>query len=171
MKQVLKVIVSIVILVAVVYGIYMIVPDYPHDFIKSFVQPVVDVEAKTRISQVQNMPVGIKGLDGVTYKVALEKNTGTSCWVYDKDETTGQEIVVYRGRGASVNMKDYMDYNGKLYTSAYLKFEFIITGNTVEIIPYIDDTKMNIKDGAHVEKNKEVLQLIVSQLYGGLQNE
>ncbi len=171
MKQLLKVIVAIVILIAVGYGVYLILPDYPHDFVKSVVQPIVDVEAKTRITQVQNMSVGIKELDGVTYKTALEKNNGSNCWVYDKDETTGQETVVYRGNGAPVNMKDYSDYNGKLYTSASVKFEFIITGNSVEIIPYLNDTKMNIKDGAHVEQNKEVLQMIVSQLYGGMEEE
>lgn len=171
MKQFFKVVIGIVILVAVGYGIYMIVPDYPHDFIKSFVQPIIDSQAKTRISQVQNLDVGIKGMEGITYKVALEKNTGMSCWVYNKDETTGAESVVYRGRGASVNMKNYGDYKGKLYTSGYIKFEFNISGNNVEIIPYIDDTKMNIKDGAHVEQNKEVLKMIVSQLYGGMQEE
>ena len=171
MKQLLKVVVTIVILIAIGYGVYAFLPEYPHDFVKSFVQPIVDVEAKARITQVQNIPVGIKELDGVTYKTALEKNNGSSCWVYDKDEATGQETVVFRGRGASINMKDYVDYEGKLYTSAEVKFEFIISGNTVEIIPYLDGTKMNIKDGAHVEKNKEVLRMIVSQLYGGMQEE
>lgn len=171
MKQFLKVVIWIVILGAVGYGIYMIVPEYPHDFIKSFVQPIINSQAKTRITQIQNLTIGVKELDGITYKVALEKNTGMSCWVYNKDEATGQESVVYRGNGASVNMKNYSDYNGKLYTSSEVKFEFIISGNNVEIIPYIDGEKMNIKDGAHVEQNKEVLKMIVSQLYSGVQEE
>ncbi len=171
MKQVLKVIITILIICGVGYGVYMIVPEYPHNFIKSFVQPVMDVQAKLRIDQVKKLDVNIKGLEGVTYQDALEKNTGMSCWVYEKDETTGKEMVVYRGNGASVNMKEYNDYNGKLYTSAIIKFEFHIDGTKVEIIPFIDGTEMNLKDGKHVEQNKEVLKMIVSQLYGGIQEE
>ena len=92
-----------------------------------------------------------------------------SCWVYEKDELTGNEVVKYYGKGAAINLKDFTDYNGKLYTGAVVKFEFIISGNNVEIIPYVDGVKMNIQDGAHSEKNKEVLHSIVSQLYNGIQ--
>lgn len=171
MKQILKVLLAIVIICGVGYGVYMVVPEYPHNFIKSFVQPKIDVQAKLRIDQVKNLDVNIKGLEGVTYQAALEKNTGMSCWVYEKNETTGEEMVVYRGNGASVNMKDMNDYGGKLYTSASIKFEFHIDGSKVEIIPYIDGTQMNIKDGNHVEQNKEVLKMIVTQLSTGIQEE
>lgn len=171
MKQILKVLLVIVIICGVGYGIYMVVPEYPHNFIKSFVQPVVDVEAKLRIEQVKNLDVNIKGLEGVTYQQALEKNTGMSCWVYEKDEAAGTEMVVYRGNGASVNMKDVKDYGEKLYTSASVKFEFHIDGTKVEVIPFIDGTEMNIKDGKHVEQNKEVLKNIVTQLSSGIQEE
>lgn len=171
MKQFLKALLGIAIVCGIGYGIYMIVPEYPHNFIKSFVQPVVDVEAKLRIEQVKNLDVNIKGLEGVTYQAALEKNTGMSCWVYEKNEATGKEMVVYRGNGASVNMKDIADYGEKLYTSASVKFEFHIDGTKVEIIPFIDGQEMNIKDGKHVEKNKEVLKMIVTQLSQGIQEE
>ena len=139
--------------------------------IKSFVQPIVNTQAKVRIQQVQNIPVGIKELDGLNYKTAIEKNTGVRCWVYDTDEVTGNEIVRYYGKGAAVNVKDFTDYNGKLYTGAVLKMEFIISGNKVEVIPYLDGVRMNIDDGAHEEKNKEVLNSIVSQLYNGLRED
>lgn len=171
MKQLLKVLLAIVIICGVGYGVYMVVPEYPHNFIKSFVQPKIDVQAKLRIDQVKNLDVNIKGLEGITYQAALEKNTGMSCWVYEKNETTGEEMVVYRGNGASINMKDYNDYNGKLYTSSTIKFEFHIDGTKVEVIPYIDGTEMNIKDGKHVEQNKEVLKMIVTQLSSGIQEE
>ncbi|MGN0154505.1 MAG: hypothetical protein ACI4A3_08625 [Lachnospiraceae bacterium] len=169
MKKFLKVVLWIIIIGGVCTGIYMVLPEYPQNFIKSFVQPIVDSEAKMRIDQVKKLEAD--GLKGVTYQTALEKNTGMSCWVYEKDETTGVEYVIYYGNGASVNMKDYADYNGKLYTSCSVKFEFKITGNSVEIYPYLDGTKMNIEDGAHVDKNKEVRQIIVQQLYGGVQEE
>ena len=127
-------------------------------------------EAKTRIQQVQNLAV--EGVDGQTYKTVLEKNTGMSCWVYEtREEEPGVEYVIYMGNGASVNMKDYTDYKGKLYTSCEVKFEFKITGNSVEIYPYLDGVKMNIEDGQHVEQNKAVRKIILQQLYGGVQSE
>lgn len=169
MKKFLKVVLWIIIIGGVCTGIYMVLPEYPQDFIKSFVQPIVNSTAKMRIEQVKNLPAD--GLEGVTYQTALEKNTGMSCWAYEKDETTGIEYVRYRGNGGSVNMKDYADYNGKLYTSCSVMFEFKITGNSVEIYPYLDGTKMNIEDGKHVEQNKQVRQIIVQQLYGGVQEE
>ncbi len=171
MKQFLKALLGIAIICGIGYGVYMIVPEYPHNIIKSVVQPIVDVEAKLRIEQVKNLGVNIKGLEGVTYQAALEKNTGMSCWVYEKDETSGKEMVVYRGNGASINMKDVTDYGEKLYTSASVKFEFHIDGTKVEVIPFIDGQEMNIKDGKHVEQNKEVLKMIVTQLSQGIQEE
>lgn len=169
MKKFLKTVLWIVIVCGVLFGVYSVLPEYPQMFIKSFVQPVVNSQAKTRITQVQNLLAD--GVDGATYKTVLEKNTGMSCWTYDKDETTGIEYVTYMGNGASVNMKDYQDYNGKLYTSCSVKFEFKITGSSVEIYPYLDGTKMNIEDGKHVEQNKKVREIIVQQLYGGVQEE
>ena len=170
MKNFLKTLLWIVIIGAVLFGIYYVLPEYPQNFIKSFVQPIVNSEAKTRIQQVQNLAV--EGVDGQTYKTVLEKNTGMSCWVYEtREEEPGLEYVIYMGNGASVNMKDYTDYKGKLYTSCEVKFEFKITGNSVEIYPYLDGVKMNIEDGQHVEQNKEVRKIILQQLYGGVQSE
>ncbi|MBR1598289.1 MAG: hypothetical protein IJ661_05145 [Lachnospiraceae bacterium] len=169
MKQFLKVVFGIVILAGVLYGIYIVVPEYPHNMIKSFIQPITDAHAKMRIEQVQNMSVGIKELEGLTYKMAVEKNTGMSCWVYEQDELTGNEVVKYYGKGAAINLKDFPDYNGKLYTGAVVKFEFVISGNNVEILPYVDGVKMNITGGASKERNKEILKSIVSQMYSGMQ--
>ena len=105
-----------------------------------------------------------------------------SCWTYDVSYKANgeieQEVVTYRGNGASVNMKDYSDYNGKLYTSCSVKMEFVITPNKndktksdVNIYPYLDGVKMNIQDGKHGEQNKKVLEIILQQLYGGVQEE
>ncbi len=169
MKKFLKTILWIAIIVGVLFGIYHVLPEYPQNFVKSFVQPIVNSQAKTRIQQIQNLAAD--GVDGQNYKTVLEKNTGTSCWSYKKDETTGVEYVIYMGNGASVNMKDYSDYKGKLYTSCSVKFEFKITGNSVDIYPYLDGVKMNIEDGKHVDQNKKVREIILQQLYGGVQEE
>ena len=92
MKKFLKTVLWIVIIVGVLFGIYYVLPEYPQNFVKSFVQPIVNSQAKTRIQQVQNLAAD--GVDGQTYKTVLEKNTGMSCWNYEKDETTGVEYVI-----------------------------------------------------------------------------
>ncbi len=51
MKNFLKTLLWIVIIGAVLFGIYYVLPEYPQNFIKSFVQPIVNSEAKTRIQQ------------------------------------------------------------------------------------------------------------------------
>ena len=115
-----------------------------------------------------SVDTAVDGIDGATYGEVLEKSTGMTCWTYEKDETTYQEKVTFRGSGASINLKDNEEYKGKLYTSCSVKFEFDITGKNVDILPYIDDQLMYIKDGQHVEKNKEIRKLILSQLYSGM---
>lgn len=173
MKKFFKVVIWIIILGAACFGIYKVLPEYPHNFVKSFVQPVVDSTAKMRIEQVQNLPVtDIEGVEGQTYKTVLEKNTGMSCWVYETREAEpGIEYVIYRGNGASMNLKDFADYKGMLATSAAVKYEFKISGNNVEIYPYIDGTLMHIEDGKHVDANKAIKKSILTQLYSGMKTE
>lgn len=173
MKQFFKVVMWIVILGAVCFGIYTILPEYPQSFVKALVQPVTNSQAKTRIGQVQNIPVTLEGTSGLTYKDVLEKNTGMSCWTYEtKENEPGVEYVIYHGNGASMNLKDYADYNGKLATSALVKYEFKIRdGNQVDIFPYIDNEPMYILDGKHVEENKKIQEDILRQLNAGIQPE
>lgn len=170
MKNFLKVLIWVVIIGGVCFGIYSVLPEYPHNFVKSFIQPIIDSQAKSRITQVQNLAV--EGMDNVNYKTVLEKNTGVSCWTYKKDEAEpGVEYVIYNGKGAAVNLKEYTDYNGKLSTSSVIKFEFKIVGSNVEIYPYVDGEIMNIQDGAHVDANKKIRSDILQQLYNGMKDD
>ena len=138
MKQLGKVLILIVILGAVVFGIYMVLPEYPQNFMKSFVQPVVNSQAKARINAVKNLKN--KDVDA-TYQEILEHYTNTSCWVYEQG--TGFETVTFYGKGASINIKEVKDHEDHLYTSTAVKFEFIITGNNVKINAYIEN---NLQD-------------------------
>lgn len=170
MQKVLKVVIGIVILIAIGFGVYQILPDYPKSFVKSFVQPLTDARAKERITSVQNLQN--KDVGNATYKQILEKNTGMSSWIYETRETEpGVEYVIFNGKGASVNLKDYTEYNGKMSTSCVVKFVFKITGVNVEIYPYIDGVKMSIDDGKHAEQNKAIRQDILTQLYSGMKSE
>ncbi|MDE5863575.1 MAG: hypothetical protein K2H34_04430 [Lachnospiraceae bacterium] len=170
MKGFLKVVVWIVILGAILFGVYMVVPEYPHNFAKSIVQPIVDSTAKTKIGQVKALTN--KDLDNATYQAILEAKTKSKFWVYEtRDAEPGVEYVIFYGNGVTINLKDYEDYNGKLSTSASVKIEFKIVNNNVEIYPYVDDVLMNIQDGAHVEQNDRIKRDILQQLYTGMQLE
>jgi len=141
-----------VILGAVLFGVYAILPEYPQSFMKSFVQPVVNSQAKTRISQVK----ALKNKDvDATYQDILEHYTNTSCWVYEQG--TGFETVTFYGKGASINIKEVPDHEDHLYTSTAVKFEFVITGNNVEIKAYIEN---NLQD-------EVIRDLMIRQLYAG----
>lgn len=135
MKQFGKVLIWIIILGAVVFGVYMMLPEYPQNFMKSFVQPVINSQAKERINAVKNL----RNQDvNATYQEILEHYTNTSCWVYEQG--TGFETVTFYAKGASINIRDVPDHEDHLYTSTSVKFEFIITGNSVKINAYIENS-------------------------------
>lgn len=175
MKKFLKVVIWIAIIVGVCFGIYTVLPEYPKSMVQSFVQPIVNSQAKLMVGKIQNLKVSdIDELKDLTYKTVLEKNTGMSCWVYAMDEANPSiETVTYRGNGASLNLKDYGDYNGKLVTSAYVKVIFKITnGKNVTIEMYVDNQPMFINDnGQHDEMNKTLKKDLLSQMYNGMRAE
>ena len=152
MKQFMKVLIWVVILGAVVFGVYMVLPEYPQSFMKSFVQPVVNSQAKTRINQVK----ALRNEDvNATYQEILERYTNTSCWVYEQG--TGVEKVTFYGKGATINIKEIPEHEDHLYTSTSVKFEFIITGNNVTINAYIEEKP----------QDEVIRDLMIRQLYGG----
>lgn len=168
MKGFVKVVVWIAVLAAICVGVYFILPEYPQSYVKSIFQPMTDAAADLRIGQVQNMLN--EELDNATYKAILEAKTKNPCWVYEMDEVTGAENVTFYGRGVTINLQDYGEYQGKLSTSAMIKIVFEITGNKVQIHPYVDGTLMEINDGSHEEENKEIRMSILSQMHTGNAN-
>ncbi len=166
MKGFLKVVVWIVILAAVAVGVYFVLPEYPQAYVKSMFQPMTDAVAKAKIEQVQKLIN--KDIDNASYKTIFEAQTKNPCWVYEKDEASGTEYVTFRGTGISLNLKDYEEYSGKLYTNASVKIQFEIVSNKVEIHPYIDGELMEIADGKHTDQNKAIRNDLFRQLYGGM---
>lgn len=165
-----KVIIWIVVLAAVCFGVYMVLPEFPKAVVTSVVQPMVNSEAKARINQVKLLTN--RDLNNANYETILEARTKNASWIYETREAEpGVEYVIFYGRGVSLNLKDWEDYGGMLSTDASVKIEFKIVNGNVEILPYVDGTLMNIKDGAHVEKNDKIKLDILSQLYGGMQTE
>ena len=152
MKQFMKVLIWILILGGVVFGVYMVLPEYPQNFMKSFVQPIVNSQAKTRINQVKKLKN--KDVDA-TYQDILEHYTNTSCWVYEQGN--GFETVTFYAKGASINIKDVPDHEDRLYTSTAIKFQFVITGNNVKITAFIEDKA----------QDDTIRDLMIRQLYTG----
>lgn len=170
MKGFVKVLVWIIILAAVAFGVYMVLPEFPKAAVTSVVQPIIDSNAKMRVDQVKALTN--RDLDNVTYQAILEAQTKNPSWIYEtKEEEPGIEYVTFYGRGVSINLKDWEDYHGMLSTSANVKVQFKITGGNVEIYPYIDGVLMNIQDGKHVEQNDKIKLDIFKQLYAGMQTE
>jgi hypothetical protein len=128
---------------------------------------MTDAVAKSKIEQVQGLICNDLD-DKPSYKTVFESQTKNPCWVYEVDEATGTEYVTFRGTGISLNLKDYEEFGGMLYTDASVKIVFEIVGNKVDIHPYIDNTLMEINDGKHSEQNKEIRKDLFDQLYGGM---
>lgn len=166
MKGFIKAVVWIIIIAAVCVGIYFVLPEYPQAYVKSIFQPMTDSVAKSKIEQVQNLLC--KDVDNTSYKMIFESQTKNPCWVYEKDDATGTEYVTFRGTGISLNLKDYEEFGGMLYTNASVKIQFEIVGNKVDIHPYVDDVLMEIEDGKHGEQNKAIRVDLFKQLYGGM---
>lgn len=145
MKQILKVVIGIIILGAICFGVYTVLPEYPHNMVKSFVQPVINKQAKARIDAVKALVN--EDLDK-TYQTIFESHTTTHFWIYDLDEATGTETVTFYAKGAHINIKDIDNHEDHLYTSCGIKFEFRISGNKVDITAYIENVAQDdiIKD-------------------------
>lgn len=154
MRQFIKVLICVVILGAVCFGVYTVLPSYPQSFVKSLVQPIVNEQAKTRINAVKSL---YNSDVDATYEQILELHTANPFWVYEIDEATGTETITFYGTKAYINIKDLKDHNDMLYTSCQVKFTFTITGNTVNITAYIDG----------VAQDDVVKELMIQQLKNG----
>ena len=135
MKKLINVVIAIVVIIGVGFLVYQILPEYPQNFVKSFIQPLTDSEAKLRISQVQG--IRYDKLDNATYKTILEKYTSQPAWVYEKDGTT--EIVTYYGRSATITIKDVEGHEDHFYIKEPIKAVFKISGNNFTMDFYVKE--------------------------------
>jgi len=104
MKGFVKFLVWMVVLAAILVGVYFVLPEYPQNYVKSIVQPIIDTNASVRMEQVKALTV--KELDNATYNTLLSTRPKNACWSYRMDETTGVEYVTFYGRGLTINLKN-----------------------------------------------------------------
>lgn len=180
MKKFLNALIWIAILGGIGYGIYISLPEYPQSFVKAFIQPITNAQAKLRINQIKGLSVGKVGEipKDTTYQTVLERNTGMSAWIYEvRENEPGCEYVIYYGKGAPINLKGFREYEGKLSTSSYVKFEFKIENNKIaKVYPYIDGKPMfkgvdKKTEGLYKKQDAEILNSILQQLLNGLKSE
>lgn len=164
MKKVINAIVWIVVIGAILFGIYMILPNYPQNFVKGHIQQLTNSSAQARIEQVQSL--NNKDVNA-SYGSFLGKSTSMNAWVYysAEDSGTGYEQVRFYGNGANINLKEIQGYDDMLYTSAAVEiiFEIDASGN-VNITPYLDGVAIQ---GDNRETNEALKRTIFTQLYTG----
>lgn len=174
MKKVFGKIGAVVVVIGILFLIYAFaLPEYPQSIIKGIVQPKINATADARIQEVKNAQC--KDVDGLTYD-QIFANVEGSCWIYETPEKSvdGAEHVIFYGKGVSVNLKDWPDYNGGLmYTSTSIKMDFVIRGNNFELVPYVDDFQNGLKlyDGKHEDANNKIRKDILNQIYSGMRKD
>lgn len=174
MKKTLGKIGVFLVFVGILFAIYAFaLPEYPHSVIKGFIQPKINETANMRIQEIKNE--ACKDVDGLTYE-QIFANVEGSCWVYETPEKSsdGAEHVTFYGKGVSVNLKDWPDYNGGLmYTSTSIKIDFVIRGSGYDVIPYVDDfdNGLILYDGKHEDANKKIRKDVLNQIYGGMRKD
>lgn len=174
MKKVLGNIGVILVCIGILYLIYAFaLPEYPKSIITGIVQPKINATASTRIEAIKNEQC--KDVDGLPYSQIFANVKGSS-WIYVTPEKSsdGAEHVIFYGKDASINLKDWPDYNGSLmYTSTGIKMDFIIRGSGYELVPYVDDFKngLVLYDGKHEDANKQIKKDVLNQIYSGMRKD
>lgn len=122
MKNLGKVLIVIVILGAILFGIYSILPEFSHNILRSMYQAKFDDEAKVKIKATQELTnPNLKQ----NYKTILESHTDTKGWVYDKSEDGSTETVTFYGNKVSLILKEIPDHEDMLYDGTTVKVTFV----------------------------------------------
>lgn len=134
MKTFIKILIAIVVVVALCFGIYCLLPETSKMYIKGNIQYRTDDEAKEHVDKIQGLEVG----DGVTYGDALTKLCKSTAWYYEKGSESGDWIVTFYGTKATLDLtKEGID---ALYTEQSLKIVFSVRNDSaVDITITIGD--------------------------------
>lgn len=147
MKTFLKILIAIIVVVAIAFGIYCVLPETQKMFIKGNIQYRTDDEAKEKIdilkantiSYTETADNGVSQVvdTGVTYGDALEKACKTTAWYYEKT-ADGSITITFYGSKASLDLAKY-NVEG-IYVNQTIKVVFSFPANdksTVSI--YLED--------------------------------
>ena len=156
MSGFLKFLLGLFIVVAILFGVYQILPEFSHNIIYSFYQNAFDSKAKERIEETKALENPKLESD---YKTILESNTDTKGWVYSKITNS----VTFYGNKVALDLKD-VGSEGKYYDNTTVKVVFTPNeqDETTEIEVYIN--------GSSTPEEDEVRAVVFQQLLYGLDN-
>ncbi len=136
MKGFMKFIIAVVIVGAICFGVYCMLPERSQKQIDAVIQKMTDDDAVEHIDKIKNLTVS--GYD-VTYETGLNKLCKSSAWYYEYVSDSVWKVTYY-GSKASVDMTtDGMD---QVYTNANLTIVFTVRNNSAV------DIEMTIGDDA-----------------------
>lgn len=122
MKTFGKILIIVVILGAILFGIYSILPEFSHNIIRSMYQEKFDNVARAKIQATQELTNPNLNQN---YKTILETNTDLKGWVYDKGEDGSTETVTFYGNKVSLVLKEIPDHEDMIYDNTTVKVEFV----------------------------------------------
>lgn len=159
MKKFIKIVIGIAAVAVILYGIYLILPEYSHNQVRSLLQKQFKPETQTAIKEVQGL---INPDLNVDYKTILESHTDMNAWVYDQDASAGSPKVTYYGTHARLNLKNIDGGEGLFYSDARLKVVFSKDdrGNYILELYLNDDS---------TPQEPEITKIILGQLLTGVE--
>ena len=134
MKTFVKILVAIVVVVALCFGIYCLLPETSKMYVKGNIQYRTDDEAAKHVDQIKGMTIS----DGVTYGDALTALCKSTAWYYEAGTESGNWTVTFYGTKATLDLtKEGVD---ALYTERSLKMVFSVRNDSaVDITITIGD--------------------------------
>ena len=144
MKKIIKFIITILIVAAIGYGFYTLLPEYPQAMVKSIVQPYIDDVAKQKIFEQKNEK---EKNTKTEYGVLLFDWGNTNIWVYENLEEENKEVVTFYTTGVSIDLGELPNNKEIFYSEASVKIEFIKdnnkTKNNKQVIMYINGNEVD----------------------------
>lgn len=156
MSGFLKFLLGLFIVVAILFGIYQVLPEFSHNIIYSMYQNQFDSEAKEKIEEAKT---AVNPKLNADYQTILETNTDTKGWVYSKVT----KRVTFYGNKAQLDLKDVEGGDGKYFDNTVVKVEFEKNEKgEIELEVYIN--------GSSTPETDKVRAVVLQQLLIGLDN-
>jgi hypothetical protein len=130
MKKLVKVIIAILVVAAICFGIYTVLPETTQMYVKGNIQYRTDDTAKSHVDEIK----GLIAEDSVTYGTGLEKLCKSTAWYYEPGSDSENWTVTFYGSKATMDFTSDNISGVGLYTEKPLKVVFSVrTGGQVDI--------------------------------------
>jgi uncharacterized protein YxeA len=152
MKTVMKILLAIIIVVAIVLGIYCVLPETSKMFIKGNIQYRTDDTAKEMIDKVKANEIKYTEVadngttktveTGVTYGDALEKAGKSTAWYYE-EAANGNRTITYYGSKVSLDLAKYGEEGVYVDKTLKVVFYFPADGSGSTVTLYYGDSTLD----------------------------